>query len=68
MIAIRNNSDRDISLDILIDGRSLDVLLPGEEVQVRVAEKRLLTVEYPNSGLLNTLRRKMEAAELRKNT
>ena len=68
VITLRNNSERNIALDLSLDGRVLDTLAPGEEAEVRVAEKRLLTVEYPNSGMLNTLRRKMEAAELKKNT
>ena len=67
-ITLRNNSERAIAMDLSVDGRVLDALAPGEEAEVRVAEKRLLTVEYPNSGMLNTLRRKMEAAELKKNT
>lgn len=68
VIVIRNTSERDAMMKFSIDGRVTDQLAPGDELTVSVSNKRLLTVEYPNSGMLNTLRRKMEAAELRKDT
>ena len=66
VITVRNTSERNVDLDVVVDSRHSEVLSPGDEATIEVSDKRLLTIEYPNSGMLNTLRRKMEAAELKK--
>ena len=67
-VTLRNESERGVALILSVDGRAEDRLLPGDEAIVTVSQKHLFTVEYPNSGMLSTLRRKMEAAELKKDT
>ena len=67
VLTVRNNSERGMNLDLTIDGRAIDSLEAGDEATVTVANKQLRTIEYPSVGMLNTLRRKMEAAELKKN-
>lgn len=68
VITVRNTSERGAKMVVCIDGQETDVLQPGDEAVVTVSDKHLLTFDYPNNGLLNTLRRKMEAAELRRDT
>ena len=64
-VTVRNTSERGITLELLIDGRAAAVLEPGDEVTVRRSARTLKTVDFSESGMLTTLRRKMEAAELR---
>lgn len=64
-VTFSNNSDRGQELSICIDGRVCDKLLPGDEIQISASEKRLQMVHFFDNGMLNTLQRKMEAAELK---
>lgn len=63
-VTVKNTSDRGIITDLSVDGRCLLQLEPGDEVTVRKSDKYLKMVDFSESGMLNTLRRKMEAAEL----
>ena len=65
-VTLKNNSERGQELALLIDGRISEKLLPGDEAQITVSEKKLKMVYFSDSGMLNTLWRKMEAAELNK--
>lgn len=64
-VTVGNTSERGISLELLFDGRAAAVLKPGDEVTVRKSDRTLKTVDFSERGMLTTLRRKMEAAELR---
>ena len=63
-VTFRNNSERGQELALLIDGRISEKLMPGDEAQINVTGKKLQMVYFSDSGMLNTLWRKMEAAEL----
>jgi len=64
-VTVRNTSGRGSTLELLFDGRTAAVLEPGDEVTVRKSDRTLKTISFTGSGMLTTLRRKMEAAELR---
>ena len=63
-ITLKNNSERGQELALLIDGRICEKLLPGDEAQITVSKSKLKMIYFSDNGMLNTLWRKMEAAEL----
>lgn len=65
-ITLKNNSERGQELALLVDGRVCEKLLPGDEAQVTVSQRKLKMIYFSDNGMLNTLWRKMEAAELNK--
>ena len=65
-VTLKNNSERGQELALLVDGRICEKLFPGDEAHINVSDKKLKMIYFSDSGMLNTLWRKMEAAELNK--
>ena len=65
VICVTNNARSRDALLVGIDGRNTYVLAPGNCISVGRAEKTLQMISFENHGTMNTLRQKMQDAELK---
>ncbi|MFA5561302.1 MAG: NAD(+)/NADH kinase [Eubacteriales bacterium] len=64
VICVKNTSTRAQSMFIWVDGRPFGPLLPDETARLTLHPKRLKMLAFTPDCMLNTLRRKMDAADI----